>query len=597
MHLITTAHEETWPEDGPVLFLGEWCRRYSRRHVWEALGGEVVPYHWDDRQQMERDKERLGRFYEGLLAELADWLNDYHGVDHGLRYWRMLLGPWLGMLVAALADRWAMVVQSLDDQGGHETIVLAGAEDYVVPRDNAEFRGMVYGDLWNHVAFDRILSEETGIERVEIPIGNHCAMQDPAVLTPGRRERALTWLTRRSQTRCRPDDVVLKGTYMPWRAEVKVQVALRQFPVLWGLISPDRVSVPAAGRRGRISLPERGLDRFEDHVRRWCLAQMPTSYLEGYQELVEAAESSPLPERPRAIFTSSAHSSDELFKVWAAKRVERGTPLMIGQHGGTSGIARFSMTNDHEVAIADRFVTWGWSGEGDTPVKPVGQLKGFGDWSVGGKRKAQVAGDSGEKALLMLGAFPRYSYDLYDIPVSSQWLSYFDDQCEFVDALSVEVRQRLVVRLYQHDFGWDQKERWKDRYPELAYERSSDDLLSSLERSRVVITTYNGATFLETMAMGIPTIVFWDPSRSGISDRAVEAFDGLEEVGVFHRTASSAAAHVSSTWGDVEGWWTRPDVVAACDSLRNQFSWDPDGTPGRVVEELRSLIGEVNART
>jgi hypothetical protein len=34
--LVTTALEETWPDDNqPVLFLGEWCRLYSKKPLWE----------------------------------------------------------------------------------------------------------------------------------------------------------------------------------------------------------------------------------------------------------------------------------------------------------------------------------------------------------------------------------------------------------------------------------------------------------------------------------------------------------------------------------------------------------------------------------
>ena len=36
--LVTTALEETWPpHNQPVLFLGEWCRLYSRKLIWKEL--------------------------------------------------------------------------------------------------------------------------------------------------------------------------------------------------------------------------------------------------------------------------------------------------------------------------------------------------------------------------------------------------------------------------------------------------------------------------------------------------------------------------------------------------------------------------------
>ena len=108
--LVTTALEDTWPKDGsPILFLGEWCKLYERKHVWEKLDYEVAPYHWDDRQKLFNDYNNLLVFYEDALRALADKLNQIHGVNHSLRYWRILIGPWLGYFIQALFDRWFML--------------------------------------------------------------------------------------------------------------------------------------------------------------------------------------------------------------------------------------------------------------------------------------------------------------------------------------------------------------------------------------------------------------------------------------------------------------------------------------------------------
>ena len=51
--IVTTALEETWPDDKQsVLFLGEWCRLYSRKHRWEKMDAEVLEYPWDDRVKL-----------------------------------------------------------------------------------------------------------------------------------------------------------------------------------------------------------------------------------------------------------------------------------------------------------------------------------------------------------------------------------------------------------------------------------------------------------------------------------------------------------------------------------------------------------------
>src|ERR1041385_3743176 len=104
--LVTTADVRSWPKDTPILFLGKWCCLYDRKHEWVNLDAEVVPYHWDDRAQYFRDSVHLQNVYEQMLGELKRMLNEFHGVQYSLRYWRILVGPWLYRLVQTLFDRW-----------------------------------------------------------------------------------------------------------------------------------------------------------------------------------------------------------------------------------------------------------------------------------------------------------------------------------------------------------------------------------------------------------------------------------------------------------------------------------------------------------
>ena len=94
-YLITSSDERTWKFDRPVLFLGEWCKLYSRKHSWEKIEAEVLPYHWDDRDKCYKDQQYLLELFERLLIELSTELNKVHGVSFSLRYWRIVIGPWL----------------------------------------------------------------------------------------------------------------------------------------------------------------------------------------------------------------------------------------------------------------------------------------------------------------------------------------------------------------------------------------------------------------------------------------------------------------------------------------------------------------------
>ena len=124
MFLITTANEDTWKKDERVLFLGEWCKMYSRKSAWSSLDFEVLPYHWDDREKYYQDYKKLGIIYEKYLKQTALLLNDYHDCDHSLRYWRIVIGFWLIYFINILFDRYSSIKTARKYQTINSTFVM-----------------------------------------------------------------------------------------------------------------------------------------------------------------------------------------------------------------------------------------------------------------------------------------------------------------------------------------------------------------------------------------------------------------------------------------------------------------------------------------
>ena len=84
-----------------------------------------------------------------------------------------------------------------------------------------------------------------------------------------------------------------------------------------------------------------------------------------------------------------------------------------------------------------------------------------------------------------------------------------------------------------------------------------------LLHTRVVLYSYNVTTFLESFAMDIPTIMFWNPEHWELRPGAVPAFGLLEEAGLLFRRPADAALKLAEVWDDVDGWWTSEPVRSA----------------------------------
>jgi putative transferase (TIGR04331 family) len=572
--------EETWPTDeSPILFLGEWCRLYNKKALWGRKNAEVAPYHWDDREKLHKDYLYLQALYEELLVELAAKLNAVHGVNHSVRYWRIIVGPWLGYFIQMLFDRWAMLRQVIQNSDISGVRVMQRGFNYAVSNDMEDFNSKYLGDPWNETIFGQLLEwMDIPVETVHETVESHATASKPfKLISKWHLKQRLDQIAGYVSGLIHSDtEYFFINSYLPLKQDFLLQLKLGQLPKRWRTVPVPVTPENSLDRQWEV-LPPINSNDFPGILRAMIPRHIPTAYLEGYGALLRVAQDLPWPKKPKAIFTSSAYSADDVFKSWAADKVEGGVPLAIGQHGGNYGMARWGFEEEHQIAIADHFLTWGWREEESDKVTPVGNLKGFGK---------KMIPDRQGGALMIEMMLPRMSYHMYSVPVARQWLDYFKDQCRFVQALPQVLRNQLLVRLFPHEFGWCQSQRWEDRYPTLALENGIQPMALLMAKSRICISTYNATTYLESMSLNFPTIMFWSPNHWELRDSALTYFEKLKSVGIFHETPESAARQMAQVWDDVSGWWQG----SAVQSVRKEFCDRYAHTPKDPLESMNKLF-------
>ena len=168
-YLVTTADESTWPKDNPIVFLGEWCKRYPRKDYWESFASDTVNYHWHNAEKMQQDYEYLQDIYERLLIELSSHLNTVHGVNHPLKYWRMIIGPWLGSFIHIIFDRLSMLNIAMDEHDLKSCKVHSNKLTSFIPNDMLSYAVFTRSDSWNEFIFGQLLTENNNIEIELLP--------------------------------------------------------------------------------------------------------------------------------------------------------------------------------------------------------------------------------------------------------------------------------------------------------------------------------------------------------------------------------------------------------------------------------------------
>lgn len=545
-----------------------------------------MPYHWDDRAKLYADYQYLQDLHERLLVDLSAQLNRIHEVEHSLRYWRILIGPWLGYFVQMLFDRWSSIHQAVNEYDLSGTVLLTGREETLVPNDMADFIQLFVRDEWNHLIYAAILREFTSADYVERERHDteETGQRESSEIPLGRRARntLIGWCSSAASAFTREGDAFFLTTYLPIWDEMKLHLRFRQMPQLWRSVKAARLAVDAERRNWILGGENR--TEFERCARLMIPRQVPRAYLEGYRELTEQAGSLPWPKRPKLIWTSNSENANDVFKAWAAEKTERGTPLVIGQHGGHYGTGRWSFTEAHEIAISDCYLSWGWTETQQPKVKPVGQFKS--------RRPLRVRHADQHGVLLVTTTLPRQAYHMYSAIMSRQWLDYFDDQCSFIERLPPSIQQALIVRLNSSDYGWDQAERWGERFPALRLDSGRSNINDLIRQAQLYVSTYNATTYLESLTMNVPTVIYWNPQHWELRASAVPYFDDLKRVGVFHESPDSAAAHVAAIWGDVDAWWKSSAVRTVVERCKSRYCDLPDDLLDRVESALRQVSAD-----
>ena len=557
MFLATTARSDFWDAEDELLFLGPWCTPYDRKPEWERLRGRMLANPWDDRERLSRAIAYCDEVSERLLPLLADWLNARHGTKFSTRYWRILLGLWLRYHIQQLYDHYIHATDALKAHPGARTL-LSDEADYRTPADFEEFLFLcMRTDEYHLQLYSSIFARLGNFPRrrltsPESPLSPYAVGESGSNFSLSLiGKRCLPYLSRLVISRSRCSDLYLTRTES---LHLFCATGGKLLPYL-GPRPPHAVMPDAGSRAGLASLPAR--DEFERLLVQSLPKHLPLLYLESYEQMRQQSLLS-LGKRPEMILTSVGWYSNEATKFAMAEAAENGTRLWGVQHGGGPGMVRYHPTEAHELAIFDRYFTWGWSRLAKDPK--------LADWPHPKTSRSLPARPSGGDVLFLTTTEPLSTTRLARGPLGTQGLRYLEWQVDFISALPEPVFRRLRVRDYPDDMGWAHHRRLLDRFPGLRFD-GSEPFERSVAAASLVVCDHPATTMLETIPAGVPTLVFWDPAYYEARPQAEPFLSALRQQGVLFDSPKAAAREVETALADPLGWRDVPERRKAAEDF------------------------------
>ena len=168
-YLICTSLKETFPNNKNSIlnFVSEAAlKKYpNKEFIFKEF--HITKNKWTDKQLLLQDFDYLNKIYENLLPRISNFLNEIHNCKSSNKFWRILIGPWLGIFIFTLYDRWKNLKLSVDNCRIDKVIKLNLIEENYVPYDNSDFLKFIQNENWNQYLYQSMFSEFFNLGEIE----------------------------------------------------------------------------------------------------------------------------------------------------------------------------------------------------------------------------------------------------------------------------------------------------------------------------------------------------------------------------------------------------------------------------------------------
>ena len=548
--LVTTALEESWDKNIPILFLGEWCKKYHRKSSWNNLNFKTQKYHWNDRNKLNNDYSYSKIIYQKIIQEISNDLNNFHQVSFSLRYWKIIIGPWLLSFIQVILERYENLKQIKNYNEKFETIIFNIKRDIILPKNFEIYSRLIMTDTWNHFIFGEIIKNSSIRNKIFI---NEKEFDNNENFQEYLRDKHYSNIRQIYSSflnvfknKIKNEKFLISESYLGVCNEIKLNLKLKCLPNYLNFDLPQNDFLNWHERENCILKNFNHNNEFEKILKNLIKIQLPSSFFENFKEIRNYIDKINWPAKPKVIFTSHfIYKTAQSF--YTAKKIETNhAKLIIGQHGGVYGQYAISTAQDHEIDVCDKFLTWGWNDEKNLKIVPFGIIKNI------SKIKYKK---NKNKILLILRSQSRYSHRINSLTGSFQLYKYFIDCFDFCKKLNEKIQHKnLVVRLHARRF-WDEELFLKDELPHIQIDEGYKKIHKLILNSKLVVHSYIGTGYLETLSMNFPTIIFFDTKNCLLNEETLNDLKILSKVNIFHSNYETASHFINENYENIDDWW------------------------------------------
>ena len=563
-YLITCSNEKTWDVKKQIVFLGEWCTKYSKKHLWKNLKYEVSKPYGVSSNQKNKDAKLVTEIERDLITKIKIELNTLHSVNYNERMWTIILGPWLRRYSGLIVNRFHTIKQCFEEFNITETTLLNTNENILIKENSSDSYNAFNENLWNqHLLFElfKILNyKDLKINFVEYTkktsaIKNNHKIKNFIILTIKKITNFTNFLAIKNST------VTIQLYALYWE-QFLIHLNLKIFPFFRftnAIKTNDIIDQNLRDKLTRKILDSNKEYDAKDVAALLLFKLLPKCYVEGFKTLISITDKTVFPHNPKHIITSVNCDTDEVFKLWLVKKIKSGALLTTYQHGNHYGTHKYNNPSIDEL-ISDKFITWGWKNDNNKYI--ASQI--FRKYDKLNQNKNY---NLCSKIYLIENTInPNYHTE----DVHYEFNNYYSEQKKFILNLDKEIKKNIIIKLHVA-YTYMKKEedlRWRNFDKNLTVMSHYGKFKNIVKDARLIIFSYDSTGFLEALASNTPCISFWQNGLDHIRDEAIEDYNDLIKSELLFFSPDKAAKKVNQINSSLLDWWYSDEVQ----NIRLRFS-------------------------
>ena len=535
-----------------LLFAGEWCKLNIEHDKYK-----VFSYPLNNQNEWRNAKSKSSEIYLKSLKIVKEFLNEIHDLDLDIRYWEVTNNLFLSFLSDIIADK-IILFNNINNQFNDiEAITLDeefdisinNLKDFVSnSRVNDLFHWQISSIIWKKLNYKYVDADHKLINRCRTSFQAEEINYD--INRNRKNDNKFRNLFLKIYKYIPESKIVFYMTLMNKKAVI-LMFLLSGFKI-GSLFLQKEEFIKTRNNLLRKKLMEHNINSsIEKIICKLLSKYLPLSQIENYKYYLDLAN-----ERiknkgiPKFIVTGWGELKSELFLIWSAECIKKGTRFFRVQHGGGPG----ELVGDEEKIIKTslRYLTWGWESNKFFNAKSFLSLRLLCSKPLFlNTRKNKI------KKILWIGSSDsKFCYQLAPRPISSQYMEYFNNQLIFAKSIKYKISKKFMFRPSFEDLGWDYKNNINEisKYVEIDnFEESLDQLV---HKYSLIIVDYMGSTpFPQILNLDIPCILVNLSSYTELTDEAKEIYEKLESVGIYYPSSEKLINKMNQVISEIPYWW------------------------------------------